>query len=81
MARGWQSKSVESQMESFETERGSAGTERSTTEQLALGREKGNLLLSRTRVLHEIEQCQNPGYRQILKNSLVFLEGKLALFD
>ena len=35
-------------------------------------------MLSRTRVLHEIETCKNPRYRLILDKALADLEAKLA---
>ena len=35
-------------------------------------------MLSRTRVLHQMEACQNPRYRVILDKALADLELKLA---
>jgi len=35
-------------------------------------------MLSRTRVLHDIGKIQNPRHLKILKDSLAYLEAKLA---
>ena len=80
MARGWESKSVESQIESFESARRPAGKLRPTEEQIVREREKGNLVLTRKRVVHDLEDCHNPRYRKILEESLAYLDTKLAGF-
>ena len=80
MARGWESKSVEEQIESAQSRpaRGMrAGIELSAA-QVSLVREKENLTLSRTRVLHQIESSQNPRYLQLLKRELKVLQEKLC---
>ncbi|MEN6533893.1 MAG: hypothetical protein ABFD60_11065 [Bryobacteraceae bacterium] len=41
-------------------------------------REKANLLLSRTRVVHDLERCGQPRYRKILEESLAYLDARLA---
>ena len=81
MARGWESKSIESQIESFEADRRSAGKERLTPEQIERQRQKDSLLLSRTRVLHDLERNPAPGHRKILENSLAYLDSKLTEFE
>ena len=78
MARGWESKSVESQMESHESDLRPAGGERRTPEQIEHERQRDGLRLSRTRVLHDLEQCRNARYRKILEESLAYLDAKLA---
>lgn len=77
MARGWESKSVESQIESAERRRGTP-TVHLSPEQIEHQRQKESLLLSRTRVLHDLETCLNPRYRVILERSLTHLDEKLA---
>jgi hypothetical protein len=78
VARGWESKSVEGQIESFASERRSSPKERFTPEQMERQREKESLSLSRTRVLHDIAQAQNPRHLKILQESLAYLDDKLA---
>ncbi len=77
MARGWESKSVESQIESAQSRPSRVrGTELSAT-QIKVVREKENIRLSRTRVLHELETSKNPRYVELLNRELKVLEEKL----
>ena len=78
MARGWESKSIESQIESFEAGRRSTGKARLTPEQIERARQKDSLLLSRTRVLHDLEKNPVPRHRKILEDSLAYLNSKLS---
>ena len=82
MARGWESKSVESQIESAGNEKSVLKTNREANQpnpsEVERIRKKENLLLSRTRVLHQIESVQNPRYRSMLDRALVDLNAQLA---
>lgn len=81
MARGWESKSVELQMESAEAHvRPSSDTHLDVAE-LDLLRKKGNLLLSRTRVLRELETSHNPRYRSQLTKALTDLNAQLLQLE
>ena len=81
MARGWESKSIESQIESAESGKKRRNPlHRSQAELVAL-REREGLELSRTRVVHEIETCQNPRYKVILGKALADLDTKLAKYQ
>jgi len=44
-------------------------------------RERESLELSRTRVLQDMEKAANPRYQELLKQSLTFLDEKLAALD
>ncbi len=81
MARGWESKSVEMQVEATESplDRGAA-LDLSETE-IATMREREGLELSRRRVLNDLEKASNPRYRKLLKASLAYLDEKLKLLD
>lgn len=46
--------------------------------QLDLLRKREDLMLSRTRVLHDIEAARNPRYKQMLNAALAHLEHELA---
>ena len=74
MARGWESKSVEMQME----ERGQAapGPELSAAE-IERKREVELLELSRKRLLHEIESAGNEAFRAMKKRALNFVESRI----
>jgi hypothetical protein len=82
MARGWESKSVESQMESAKDGAG-AGTGRSSPPAASddarkVQRERQNLLLSRAYVLRQIESSTNERYTQSLRQALSDLDRKLS---
>ena len=78
MARGWESKSVESQIESFEADRRSSGKKPPASAEIEHSRRKAELTLTRKRVLHDIERCRNLKYKKILEDSLVYLDARLA---
>ena len=75
MARGWESKSVEAQIESAQS-RPLRGTALSAA-QITLAREREVVVLSRTRVLRDLESSRNPRYVQLLHRELKVLEEKL----
>jgi hypothetical protein len=76
MARGWESKSVESQIESAER-RPAAQPPKSDKNT----RERQGLLLSRAYVLHQIESSSNERYTASLRKALADLDRKLAQLD
>jgi len=78
MARGWESKSVESQIESAESRRAAARNAEIDAVEAQRNRERESLLLSRTRVLRDLERAANPGYRKVLEAALKHLNEKLA---
>ena len=81
MSRGWESKDVESQMEEAALRRAAPKQTPPTPEQLRIESERESLELSRTRVLQDLEKAANPRYQELLKKSLMFLDGKLAALD
>jgi len=76
MARGWESKSVESQMEALESHPGPSRVVRSE-EQIRVDRERESLQMSRKRVLHDIETATHARYRTQLEAALQYLDGRL----
>jgi hypothetical protein len=78
MARGWESKSVESQIESAEERAALAKLPKLTAEEADRKRQRESLLLSRTRVVHDLETSKNPGYRKTLEAALKHLDEKIA---
>jgi hypothetical protein len=81
MARGWESKSVESQMESAESRRDKKPAEILSPEQQEILRERGLLELSRVRLQYQIKECTHLRYRQILTRALEDVDQKLAALD
>jgi hypothetical protein len=80
MARGWESKSVESQQESARDGNSGGGNDRSLLDKEA-EREKQNLLLSRAYVQHQIESAKSEVYANSLRGALVEIEQKLAQLE
>lgn len=77
MARGWESKDVESQMaDALEKQKARATGQ--SLEELQLARERESLMLHRTRVLADLDSAVNQGYRKLLQRSLTFLDEKIA---
>lgn len=77
MARGWESKSVESQIEAAHARHGRV-KKRLTPDQVEVERKCDSLLLQRTRVLHQLETCHDERYRKTLSSGLAYLESELA---
>lgn len=78
MARGWESKSVESQQgETFE--RGGARRKESA-EEVERKQKRESLEHSRSRVSRELEAARSPVHRTALENALRFLDDELKKF-
>jgi hypothetical protein len=78
MARGWESKSVESQIEEFEHSRAPNGK---STEMIQQEQERASIELTRTRVLHDIATATHPRYRDQLEAALRHLDQRLAAIE
>lgn len=79
MARGWESKSVGDQIESAQSRppRGLSGDTGPSVAEVELARKRENLLLSKTRVMRELESSKNPRYMLLLNRELQALEERL----
>ena len=77
MARGWESKSVESQIESARSDH-SFSASRPTDQQRARRREMDGLELSRARVLRDLAAATHPRHREMLEAALKHLDEKIA---
>lgn len=77
MARGWESKQVESQMDDAREKHDPSGGE-ATVDGQKMQREKQNLLLSRAYIQHQIELSANSRYTESLNKALEELERKLS---
>ena len=78
MARGWESKSVEEQINSAKARHGELRP-KLTPEQLEKERKRDSLLLQRRRVVHDLEACTSERYRQTLENGLAYLDSQIEL--
>ncbi len=82
MARGWESKAVEAQVEEKGLRETDAGERRDLTPE---GRERrarlDSLKLSRARTLEQLERAASPAHRQMLKRTLLALEKEIGELD
>ena len=77
MARGWESKAVEDQQAAAAATSDPTKV-RLAPEQVARQRQRQGLLLSRQRVLQQLETAQNPIHRKMLEAALGELDAQLA---
>jgi hypothetical protein len=80
MARGWESKSVEAQIDMAETRTIGVKEKTRNPEELDRIRSIETIQLSRTRVLRELGAAQNQRYKGVLSKALADLDAKLATF-
>ena len=78
MARGWESKSIEAQIDMAEQHHRSAVLNTPDAETLSVIRQRESILLSRTRVIRELNAAQNPRYKAVLSKALADLDAKLS---
>jgi len=81
MARGWESKAVESQIEAAQSDQAASSEERLTPEKADARRKKETLLLARTHLLQQLQSSQNPRHREMMEKALADLEKLLATMD
>ena len=77
MARGWESKSVEDQMENAKADRDAQVEPRLSPQQREQREHKQSLLLSRAQILSRLEAVTNQRYRAQLQSTLDYLDLQL----
>ena len=78
MAKGWESKAVEDQIQESHTPNNENPRKQFTPEQMEAHRRKEVLLLSRARVEKDLTSSQNPRYREQLTKALSDLDMQLS---
>jgi hypothetical protein len=78
MARGWESKSVESQQDEAQQKPASDGHRQLTPEEQQRARQRQNLELARSNTLKQIEASRDPRYTELLNKTLADLEASIA---
>ena len=76
MARSWEGKSVQAQIEAAKARAG-IPTVRLSPEQAELQKKRDSLLLHRTRIMHDLDKCSEEKYRTTLTAGLTYLESQL----
>jgi hypothetical protein len=78
MAKGWESKSVEDQIQEAQGPDQENKKKQLTPQQMEAHRRKEVLLLSRARVERDLSASQNPRYRDQLTRALADLDVQLS---
>ena len=76
MARGWESKSVEAQME--EAAASSTAKPRLSPEQIEAGQQRETLILTKKKLEADLERSSNPRHQEMLQRALEEIEKQLA---
>jgi len=76
MARGWESKDIESQLTGKET-MAAPGKAPKTSDQLQKDRERANIELSRKHILNDLETATHPNHKKTLEAALAHLDEQL----
>jgi hypothetical protein len=78
MARGWESKDVESQVEATQAPEQKQASGAKTPEQIQREQRRKDLQLSRTRVVNDLASATHPNHRKSLEAALAHLDKKIA---
>jgi hypothetical protein len=78
MARGWESKSVEAQMEESSSSKASGAKPGLTEAEAQAKLKRADLQLSRRRVVEQLEQSTNERYSTMLRSALAELDAQIA---
>jgi hypothetical protein len=79
MARGWESKDVEAQLEEKKAVPQTQDNKiQKSAEAIRREQERRGLQLSRTRILHDLESATHPNHRRSLEAALAHLDKKIA---
>ena len=77
MARGWESKAVADQIEDEESRQDRSRDAATAREDRALKERLESLLLSKSRVLQQLERARHPAHRNVLLNGLKAIEKEI----
>jgi hypothetical protein len=78
MARGWESKAVEDQLEELVRARQEIAAVPKSPESIELQRKRETLSLSRSRLLEQLQKVRSDAHRQMLERSLQAIEAEQA---
>jgi hypothetical protein len=77
MARGWESKSVADQIEDAELRPANAKAASDSPDDRERKQRLDSLLLSKSRLLQQLERAKHPAYRGVLLNGLKAIEKEI----
>ena len=79
MARGWESKSVEDQIAASEDRKAAASKRARTADEVARESRKQGLLLSRTKIMRDIENARDARHRAALQQALDYIDAQISM--
>ena len=77
MARGWESKSVEDQINEREAEREDSGKKKPSALEVEEKAKRDGILLVRSRTVATLEKTRDERYRALLQRTLAHLDAEL----
>ena len=77
MARGWESKSVADQIEDAELRDANAQSQPASPDERERKQRLDSLLLSKSRLLQQLERAKHPAHRGVLLNGLKAIEKEI----
>ena len=81
MARGWESKDVEAQVQASQSDHSKMVSGPKSSNNIPREQQRKDLQLSRTRIVNDLASATNPNHRKSLEAALAFLDGKLKELD
>ena len=78
MARGWESKDVESQIEAEKPVSGATTKGPKSAEEIRREQQRRDLQLSRTRIVNDLQAATHPNHRKSLEAALAHLDEMIA---
>jgi hypothetical protein len=81
MARGWESKSVEEQIDAAAARRARPAAVPCTPDEIERRRRIESPTLTRTRVLREMEAASNPRYQELQRKAPADLDSQIAALE
>jgi hypothetical protein len=81
MAKGWESKSVESQVEDSQGKGSSTRGSKLTPHEIDMRRRREVLILSRSRVERDLQLSQDQRYRDQLTRALADIEAQISAME
>ena len=78
MARGWESKSIEAQIEESNSEPLQTAEQQPSAEERQALLKKRDLMLSRRRVVQQLESSPSERYSELLRRTLAGLDQEIA---
>lgn len=81
MARGWESKSVESQQEEAARDRQGTKNRPLSEEERAGAQRRRTLELARKRTAADLDRARTPAQREMLRQALAALDDQIRAFD